>query len=1397
MTKRVISFALILLLLISTLPFGVFGAQSEQTLDVSEFDYFLNKYSEQAAFAKAVYTGGYDAASFGDEMRDLYAFGHLYTKLSNPKRGSFDGYIHTLEEAKNLFGEQDEGVLAAIENEVEYVSDKYDNSFRHEKDIADVDGVKKDCWFTTSYIRKDKNEKAKGGIAFGIKDGSKISESDSGVTIIFEYLDNGGDNISFQYVNTSWQGTGFVGSTVSFHRKGTGKWKAGIITVEDAMFAREDDKKSTGLCRSKEDFVFKGDDIYISAVMVLKNSQIKESASTTAVYSGGYDATEFNEEINDLYVYSKNYAKHTNRGTFNGYIYTIDEAKKVFGETDEKVVAAQNEGYKYYAPQSDNCLRYEKDVADKIGIKKDSWMSTDYWRGDKGEKRNGSITFGIKDGSRIKETDRELTFRIEYLDKSSDPMRLQYVNSKWNGESFSGTNIDIKRTGSNEWKTAYVSVTDAYFAPESDTRTTKLRSGKEDFAIIGKDLYIHSVTIIKTPLTSIIQKKYDNLPAAVYEKKDEVTGRTWYAMQIPGKRTFRSYVTVQNWNKDGTKFVVSDGYGLYEFDTLNYTYRFLDHGQQGSCYVSPENDIYYIYGGYANKIDWDTYQKTVICKMPEELSSLGSLSVSNDGKYMSGYYYGNQEGVTLSRFNTQKGMADYLSDKDFTYNPDTMGVGHPILNHVYPNILFFCHEGTTTLIPDRLWMVDINTGKMENIFRQSYLEDGKTGETSGHEVWGMDGNYLYFVKYTFKTNKGQNGIVRIPFKNGQFTGEREYINGDAAYWHCYPSGDDNWVVADVNTGEVWIMSTNTHKAYQIADFELVPGERTDPHPHFSFANNTINWDIDFDGDTGKRGVAWADVSDITFATEHNRGTIDLSENCEAVSVTNTRSESKNETVSGKSFVKATSGNRVYVNIKDNVAKSTNQSVKLSFTTYSDVKTNMTVGYTSPVLNDSDWHKFEDRIKVKEINKGVTNHVIDMGNININNINQYASDFYFVSDTGTTYITDVKVDILSGGDEFASAKAGVVSATPSSFAGLKTFDELSTLVDINDQTAIDSMELSASNVQTAKNEGYSYMTVGLDGAFAYKNITDRDGVTKNVWFTTKSKRFKTNYSANLSGFLYFALTDDAITANDNNLRITIEYLDNREKEFYIQYANSKGGTNYSKITVKPTGTGKWKRETFTVKDAGMSNSEELTAFLDGRADIRIMANEEDLYVAEIKMEKTVGKYIHNVSANVSTNGICYSVNAVNNTDSDMNVRLFAAVYDQNGQLKRIETSQSTKVLKNSSNDISSNEVTVNKDEYAKVFAFSDNVIPLVPSDNHLELKVRMTGEVAKLTWKEQQYDYTVMYKIFCDGIQVGATYDTQIEITGVSSGSHIWHIEATDVYGNSISSYSVADNYGIK
>ncbi len=1195
--KIIVCIAVVMCIIAALCPFGAGAVCALSTPEQTDFEYFFGKYSGASAYAVAGYTGDYNAVTYGDVTADLYAFNYLYTKLVNTSRSEFNGYIYTIDEAKAVFGADDEGVAAAIEAQAQYFAPKYDNSFRHEEGVKDAGGVSRDAWFSTQFFRKDKMTSVKGGISFGIKDASKITENDSELVFVFEYLDNTTENIILSYVNTAWTGTEdkFTGSSSVIARKGTNRWKTGIIAVNDAKFAAECDKRSTRLCSGKEDFVFKGDDLYISSVMVIKCSELEELARTTAVYSGGYDATQFNDEITDLYAFGYLYTKlHNPRYDFNGYIYTIDEAKNVYGKNDEKVLNAQKEGYSYYAPRYDNAFRCEKEVADRLGIKKDAWYCTRYWRGDVNASRDGGIAFGIKDGSRIKETDRELTFRIEYLDKGTENITLLYVNSSWTGteDKFVGSSVQIKRTGSNEWKTAYVSVDDAYFAQESDDRKTKLCSSKEDFVISGNDLYVHSVSVVKTPLTALVSERYDNFPATVYTNRDAVTGRIWYAMQLPGKRTFRSYVTAQSWNVNGTKFVVSDGTSLYEFDTLNHTYRFLDYGSNNKCYVSPQNDIYYLSGGYANKIDWDTYQKTVLCKLPDECSSLSTISATDDGRYMSGYYSGSLD-ASVVRLNTELAMPDYAASKDFSYNPHTLGVGHPILNPKYENLLFFCHEGTTTVIPDRLWVADIQSGVMQNVFIQSYNQDGTTAECSGHEVWSKDGEYLYFVKYANKQNKGQNGLVRIPFKNGKFTGEREYINGDAAYWHCYPSGDNNWVVADVNTGEVWIAGTATHRSYQIADFTLVRGERTDPHPHFSYASNTINWDIDFDGDILKRGVAWADVSDITLAQEYTKTRISTGTNTEAVSVTNTKSEVSTEVVEGKTFVKAPSGNKVYINIKDSFAKSVNQNVSVTFTAYSPSAATMSIGYTSPVVTDTDWHKYEDSSKTVAISKGTGEYTVDFGNININNINKFATDMFFTSSLGDTYIADVKIKSSS----------------------------------------------------------------------------------------------------------------------------------------------------------------------------------------------------------EVTFDKTDGRYISNVSTAVQNNKIAFTADAVNNTQLDSNATLYTVVYASDGTLADISVSESAKITSMGKLQLNA-AANISSGQTAKVFVLSDNLLPYAAPQNDMSVNVTLTDTAATIKWKKYDYDYQVLYKVFCDGVQVGATYDTQFTHNTSISDAHTWHIEACDVYGNNLW-YSINNTVTLK
>lgn len=1106
-----------------------------------------------------------------------------------------------------------------------------------------------------------------------------------------------------------------------------------------------------------------------------------QSAYLEAVYPGDYNAAQYKDIGQDLYSLNINYSRVYKSFVF-GYIHTIDEAKKIYGETNEKVLAAVEKGLNYYTPGWDNSLRYEKDVTDINGVKKDCWFSTSNWRGDVSRKVSGGMTFGIKDGSKITGNDSDIVIAIEYLDKGNDAIRVSYVNDKWQSGKWSGSMRIIPRANTNEWRVAYISVNDAKFMHERDSGNTALCSGKEDILLQGDELYISRIMVVPTKGDYNIVKDYDVLPCPKVTYQDKVTGRTWHVAKIPGYRTYRNYVTGQSWNKYGTKFLVhvADGM-LYEYDTVNETIRFIDYGYTSQSYVSPNNDIFYISNGYACKMNWDTYEKTVLCKVPDN-TTLTTMSATIDGKYFSGYLQ--IDGVTtgrIVRLNTEKGSYDYNETKDFTYNPDTMGVGHPIINPTYGNLIFFCHEGTTTLIPDRLWMVDVDSGKMKNIFLQSYNDNGTTAECSGHEVWSRFGDYLYFVKYSQNQNKGQNGIVRIPFKDGKFTGEREYINGDAPYWHCYPSGDNNWVVADDASGKIWIMSTQTHKSYQISDFNIIG--RRDPHPHFSYDSRMVNWDYCIDGIDENLGVAWADVSDITMAKTHETTTFELGKQGKVVSHSNTISESSNVIKENKSYAKAENNNRIYYDINDDYLKSVHQQMKVKVTTYSDKDDVMTLGYTSAVHDDTNWHRYEDTSIKFDIKQGVNTYTLDLGFVNANNICKYASDMYFVAQSGTTYVADI--DIMPYQDSFDTYTDNSIydvaasytdyskgMSMLSSYLGLAYKDRL---VDVNDEAGIEAEGIADSVVEYAKQNGIGYVTHSTDGAWMHKAVADSDGVIKNSWFTTKNVcMYGTVGPRSTTGQMYLRVTNDTIGAQDSDLVFTFEYLDNRTTPFYVRYVTGSG-TNTYKIT--PTNTGKWKTVSFAVSDASMSSVNKGTGLATGSEDFRFEANGEDLYVSKIMIAKQGDKTIEDVS--VSKDGKV-TASVVNNTKSAMSSKLYTAVYNVDGTLDKVYAGDSVNVAKASKQTMSQN-VDLSEGQYAKVFVFSDKLNPY--RKGYCDVSVSYQNNKTIVEWNNIVNENVVYYKVFRDGIFEAITTDTKYEISDTKACN--WRVEATDFYGKPI------------
>ena len=113
-------------------------------------------------------------------------------------------------------------------------------------------------------------------------------------------------------------------------------------------------------------------------------------------------------------------------------------------------------------------------------------------------------------------------------------------------------------------------------------------------------------------------------------------------------------------------------------------------------------------------MDLNTYEKEKVATVPSYANGASTIQVTNDGKYLTCYwketrseedYVGDVNRFRIiPRLNCETGEWDTSLHHEFNDDPRYPDVGHPIINPVYENLLFFCHEGTTEDIPDRLWI---------------------------------------------------------------------------------------------------------------------------------------------------------------------------------------------------------------------------------------------------------------------------------------------------------------------------------------------------------------------------------------------------------------------------------------------------------------------------------------------------------------------------------------------------------------------------------------------------------------------------------------------------------------------------------------------------------------------
>lgn len=212
-----------------------------------------------------------------------------------------------------------------------------------------------------------------------------------------------------------------------------------------------------------------------------------------------------------------------------------------------------------------------------------------------------------------------------------------------------------------------------------------------------------------------------------------------------------------------------------------------------------------------------------------------------DGRYFCWMVYNNKR-MTASYFDVETRHHELLIDKVFGHPfPD---IGHVMLSPTDPDLVFFCHEGITLYVSNRLWL-QRRGQKPFNIAKQKLNADGDLGDCYGHECWAPDGKGLYFVKYTCAPEP-PHGVCYVDAESG----EAKLLFSKYPYWHvsCAPSGKllasdtqsrgfSGVCLIDLETGEedmpIQAATTWQHPCH--------------PHPQYNFSGDRLTFHELYDG----------------------------------------------------------------------------------------------------------------------------------------------------------------------------------------------------------------------------------------------------------------------------------------------------------------------------------------------------------------------------------------------------------------------------------------------------------------------------------------------------------------------------------------------------------------------
>ena len=295
----------------------------------------------------------------------------------------------------------------------------------------------------------------------------------------------------------------------------------------------------------------------------------------------------------------------------------------------------------------------------------------------------------------------------------------------------------------------------------------------------------------------------------VFRYKDNYSGR--WVTRLTDYRGHSSplYFTNPCWLDDNFSFIfVSDrennaNFFRYDLQTSAITQLTdLKGGAKPEGYYSPVNGAHYFwYGKILYELSLNTLELRPVYEASDDFTPRGTLSVTADGKYVCTLLQSTEDvkpaddaviGYSYSRFVelferkplTRVVRIEITSGKMEVMHEDRCHMGHVNTSPVLPDLLTFCHEGPWLRVAQRLWGLDLSTGKVWKIRPQDEQV------AIGHEYWFTDGKTVGYHG-RFRQNQGR-----------QFYGYTKWDNTESCEFdfpfHCthFASNDQDLIVGD-------------------------------------------------------------------------------------------------------------------------------------------------------------------------------------------------------------------------------------------------------------------------------------------------------------------------------------------------------------------------------------------------------------------------------------------------------------------------------------------------------------------------------------------------------------------------------------------------------------------------